>query len=104
VIQIKDFVAVSRRIYQARRVAVTRSVTETYFVTTRPGPNTGPCDDCGSDVAWAHFDHLVGISRFTFRELFRMTETGRLHFQETTEGNLLICTNSFAFAEKSIKE
>jgi hypothetical protein len=52
------------------------------------------CGQCAAVVPTVTPEHAARISGSTPREVYRLIESGRLHFTETTDGQLLVCCES----------
>jgi hypothetical protein len=52
------------------------------------------CPGCGANVTMVGLEEAVAIAAVSRRVIFRQIEERRLHFSETTPGELLICLNS----------
>ncbi len=52
------------------------------------------CEQCGDDEEFVSLDDAVLFSGLGTREVVRLTETGRLHFLETSGGHLFVCRTS----------
>lgn len=56
--------------------------------------NLSKCGKCGGMVQWLSLDEAVTVSGENSGRILREIEDGRIHFQETADGHLLICRNS----------
>lgn len=76
--------------------------TETHeiFIVRRNGRDTvrGNCVICGREVGLLTIDSAVTLTGIRSLELFRMLETGRLHYVESEIGHVLICEPSIMHA------
>jgi hypothetical protein len=52
------------------------------------------CERCGGSVQMICAQRAATLIDIGLREICRRVEAGRLHFKETSEGELLICLNS----------
>ncbi len=52
------------------------------------------CEQCGNEEEFVLLDDAVLFSGLGAREVVRMTETGELHFLETSGGHLFVCRTS----------
>ena len=52
------------------------------------------CQQCGGDEEFVSLDDAVLFSGLGTREVVRLTETGGLHFLETSGGHLFVCSES----------
>ncbi|HEY8204305.1 MAG TPA: hypothetical protein VIF81_06230 [Pyrinomonadaceae bacterium] len=49
------------------------------------------CSDCGAEVEMIGVDEAATVTGLSERTIFRLGETGDLHFTETAEGKALFC-------------
>ena len=54
------------------------------------------CDRCTMEMSMLTVDEAALILRSSSRAIFRLTEAGRLHSEESREGKLYICPTSLA--------
>jgi hypothetical protein len=54
----------------------------------------GFCGACAHEVGLLTLDQAVTASRIAAREIFRLSETGKIHVIETADGHLLVCSDS----------
>lgn len=52
------------------------------------------CDECRQEVTWLTPVEALVVSKRSLRQLFRLIETGQIHFTEDQAGFLLICPTS----------
>lgn len=52
------------------------------------------CSACGDEVRMVTVDQAATLARLSSREIYRELEAGKLHFVETAEASVLICSNS----------
>ena len=52
------------------------------------------CEACGKEISMVTVEQAVIVTRRSSRELHSLIEAGQIHFAETAEGLVLICTNS----------
>ena len=52
------------------------------------------CEQCGRDEEFVSLDDAVMFSGLATREVVRRTETGSLHFLETSGGHIFVCSES----------
>lgn len=70
---------------------------ETFQRTTmhlRRNAMTAWCEQCSAETEMLAPNEAAAHLETTAREIFRQTETGEVHFLETTSGALLVCRNS----------
>ncbi len=61
------------------------------------------CEKCAADVPMITPNEAAAFLQTTAREIFRLTEVGKIHYLETETGALLICRNSLSTENKNIK-
>lgn len=52
------------------------------------------CDGCGAMVRLILAEEAAALACVSLREICRLVEVNKLHFNETCEGRLFICLNS----------
>jgi hypothetical protein len=52
------------------------------------------CERCGAQVQMLAPVEVAALLQTTARAIFRGVEAGELHFLETADGGLLVCSNS----------
>ena len=52
------------------------------------------CDECSAIVRMITPEEAAALAQVTTRTIYRRAEAGELHFAETPEDALLICSNS----------
>ncbi len=52
------------------------------------------CAQCGATVVWFTPDTAAQLTGATTRTLYRQLEAGQLHWLETADGKLWLCSNS----------
>lgn len=57
------------------------------------------CADCGSRTRMVGVDEAARLAGVSSRTIYRWVEADRLHFAETDEGSLLVCSNSLLKGE-----
>jgi hypothetical protein len=67
-----------------RELVVSRRL-ETYFAW---------CDNCAGMVTMVTVDEAAALASESSRSIYRRVENGQLHFAETPEGRLFVCSNS----------
>lgn len=75
----------------------TRITVETHSLTilrTRGHASAMWCAECGAETRTVTTVQAACICSATERTIFRLVESGRLHFRETPAGELLICVES----------
>ena len=59
----------------------------------------GECATCRRKTQMLSVDAAAKTSRVNSRAIYRLVEAGRLHFEETPEGSLLVCSASLSAIE-----
>ena len=77
-----------------KRREVTIETERVLFISRRRNNQVLWCDRCAREVSMVTVDEAAMMMRSTSRTIFKLAEAGRLHSTETTEGRLLICSNS----------
>ena len=77
---------------ETRRLSVIRSLSEAIELW---------CQHCGRNVPTVTPETAARLSGATVRAVYRQIETGSLHFLETTDGLLFVCTDSLALQKES---
>jgi hypothetical protein len=78
-----------------KRTVLTLEKSERYYFYSEAARTiTGRCEACHEEVTWITPDQASALSKLTMRELFRSIETGQVHFNESSTGELLVCLNS----------
>ena len=54
------------------------------------------CDKCGAPVTMLTPEQAGIVAGLSARAIYRLIETGELHFTETLAGSLFVCCNSLA--------
>jgi hypothetical protein len=52
------------------------------------------CPECGYEVRMITIDQAAKLARVSSREIYRQVERAMLHFLETTDGSILVCSNA----------
>jgi hypothetical protein len=77
-----------------RRVEITLERERLFFVERREVSITDWCGACGSRVRMVMPDEAARLIGATARTVYRLVETGQLHFFERPEVGLLVCFES----------
>ena len=88
-----------------KKRTVTTVEAHQFFVIRRP-ENAAPalCSQCpaGQGVMVAP-DEAAALAGVSPRAVYRLVESGAIHFAETPDGVLLVCLDSFARADSSAR-
>lgn len=68
--------------------------TERLMTVSRGRSISAFCDICGREVEMISPERAASANRVSQRTIFRRIEDGSLHFAETKDGTMFICTNS----------
>jgi hypothetical protein len=61
------------------------------------------CARCAAQVEMLAPNEAAAVLQITAREIFRLTETGEIHYSETDAGALFVCLDSCRFLQKRTK-
>jgi hypothetical protein len=61
-----------------------------------PGLTQFRCDECGATVRILTPEQAGMVAGLDARAIYRLIESGKLHFTETPAGSLFVCCNSLA--------
>lgn len=61
------------------------------------------CDWCLREVRWLVPEEAMLLAKSSLREVFRLIESGEIHFVENEEGFLLVCAESLAAKQQDLK-
>ena len=79
-----------------RITEITVETDEVVVVRKLGGPTVEWCSECGEATTMLTPEQAVALTGASWREISRRVEAGRVHFTETGDGLLLICTNSLS--------
>lgn len=84
---------------QVKKTAI--EIHELYVVRRQKNTAPGVCHQCPREIAsLVTPDEAATITGWSTRVIYRWVEAGIIHFQETTNGSLLVCLNSFPTTEE----
>jgi hypothetical protein len=87
----------------ARRITeITFEATESVTIRRSAGLVRIACKECEPAGEMVTLDQACALSRIGARAIFREIEAGRLHFQESESGSILICLHSLERAAQQI--
>jgi hypothetical protein len=80
----------------------TRMTVETHRVVVVSQGRRAPawCEHCSLQVDMVRVDEAAAMASVSSRTIYLWVETGNVHFTETPEGFLLICSESLAGASR----
>ena len=79
---------------QTRRTKITIEKERRLVIAQGRRQARGRCEACRAEVRMIGTEEAALVAGRTEREVFRLIESGRLHFTETARGALLICLDS----------
>jgi len=80
---------------KARRVTeITMQTDEAFAIRRRAGSATAVCAQCGSSVPMLMPEEAAVLFGVAVRAVYLELEAGRLHFQETSTGSVVVCLDS----------
>ncbi|HEX8998625.1 MAG TPA: hypothetical protein VGB07_01925 [Blastocatellia bacterium] len=84
-----------------RRITEIEIETHELLIIRRKGHAVRPlCQECGETETMATPDEAALLIGDSLRTVFRWIESGTIHFTETADGGLYICTNSLPQANQ----
>jgi len=83
-----------------KRTQIVFELDEVLVVSGRQTMAFAWCAECCDQVQLLTPDHAATIAGLTPRLIYQWVEAGRLHFSETSEGQLLICENSLPMKQR----
>lgn len=79
-----------------KKTEITVEFDEVFVIRRERKPTTAWCAECGETVQMLTPDVAAVAGRASSRTIYRWVEAGRLHFTETRDGLLLICSQSLS--------
>ena len=79
-----------------KRIITVETVQKTVIRRISAPPETVWCELCAAEVKMLSPAQAAQTVKMSQREIFRRVEGGKLHFTETADGKLLICSGSFS--------
>lgn len=84
---------------KTRRTEKTVEIHEFYAIRTASGSLPALCADCSTpDAIMLAPDHAAVLSQVPTRTIYRLVETGSIHYRETPNGSLVVCIRSLVAA------
>jgi hypothetical protein len=77
-----------------RRIEITVEREVASIVYQPPANVIGRCEQCGKDVLMLSADAAAAATRTSPREIYRLLDENKLHFQESPGGTVFICSES----------
>ena len=82
-----------------RRTEKIVEIHEFYAIRTASGSLPALCADCSTgDAIMLPPDHAALLSHVPTRMIYRLVETGSIHYRETPNGSLVVCVRSLVTA------
>ena len=84
---------------KTRRTEKTVEIHEFYAIRTASGSLPTLCAECSSgDAIMLAPDHAALLSHVPTRTIYRLVETGTIHYREEPNGSLVVCVRSLVAA------
>ena len=77
-----------------RRIEITVETDEVMVIRRLGVPNGGWCPSCGVQAEMVTAEEAARLSGARWQEIARLVKAGHVHFSETPDGGLRICSNS----------
>jgi excisionase family DNA binding protein len=77
-----------------KRTEITIETDRTVVISRRSVQLRAWCEACERKVLMITVDEAASLARVTSRTVYRWVEGGKLHFVETPEGRLQVCSES----------
>jgi hypothetical protein len=81
-----------------RRIEITIDRRRLLILKRRVSSVSERCEHCGDQAAMLTPDEAAMLAMVSSRVIYRMVESGEIHYRETADGGLLICANSVGMA------
>jgi len=89
---------------KTRRTEKLIEIHEFYAIRTASGSLPALCTDCTTpDGIMLPPDHAALLSHVPTRVIYRLVETGSIHYREKPDGSLLVCVRTLVAAASSQK-
>ena len=84
---------------KTRRTEKTVEIHEFYAIRTASGSLPALCADCSTgDAIMLPPDHAALLSHVPTRMIYRLVETGSIHYREAPNGSLVVCVRSLVIS------
>lgn len=84
---------------KTRRTEKTVEIHEFYAIRTASGSLPALCAECATgDGIMLAPDHAALLSHVPTRMIYRLVETGSIHYRENPDGSLVVCVRSLVAA------
>ena len=78
-----------------RRIVITRETDEVFVIKAQAHSTEAWCAKCATRVQMLTPEAAALASGMSARTIYRLIEAGQIHFNETSDGLLLVCPDSF---------
>ena len=90
---------------KTRRTEKTVEIHEFYAIRTASGSLPALCADCSTgDAIMLPPDHAALLSHVPTRMIYRLVETGSIHYREALNGSLVVCVRSLVISRDQESE
>ena len=88
---------------KTRRTEKTVEIHEFYAIRTASGSLPALCAECSQgDAIMLAPDHAALLSHVPTRMIYRLVETGFIHYREASNGSLVVCVRSLVAARNQV--
>jgi hypothetical protein len=88
---------------KTRRTEKTVEIHEIYAIRTASGSLPALCAECSTgDAIMLAPDHAALLSHVPTRMIYRLVETGSIHYRETPNGSLVVCVRTLVAARNQV--
>jgi len=88
---------------KTRRTERIVEIHEFYAVRTASGSLPALCGECSQgDAIMLAPDHAALLSHVPTRMIYRLVETGSIHYREESNGSLVVCVRSLVAARNQV--
>ena len=88
---------------KTRRTEKTVEIHEVYAIRTASGALPALCAECSQgDAIMLAPDHAALLSHVPTRMIYRLVETGSIHYREEPNGSLIVCVRSLVEARNQV--
>jgi hypothetical protein len=89
---------------KTRRTEKTVEIHEFYAIRTASGSLPALCSDCPTpDAIMLPPDHAALLSHIPTRMIYRLVETGSIHYREVSSGSIIVCVGSLLAARSQVE-
>jgi hypothetical protein len=88
---------------KTRRTETTVEIHEFYAIRTASGSLPALCSDCSTpDAIMLAPDRAAVLSHVPTRMIYRLVETGSIHYREDPNGSLVVCVRTLVAARNQV--